>query len=394
MALGTRLEHQMRSLATPVIVLLSTTATFFAAPFSTATSDPGPLIVHEWGTFTSIAGADGTAVEWLPLAGPADLPCFVETSRFNVKGSLWGTVRMETPVLYFYAARETTVNVHVRFRQGVITEWFPRAAVAPGNGSESTIAWRNVKVSPGAVEDFPVEHGASHYYSARRTDAAPLQSGSAKEKFLFYRGVGRFALPIAATVAGDGTVAVRNPGGQLTGDVILFENVRGRIAYEVRRASSGYATVDRRVADQEPALELESMLLANGLYREEATAMIETWRDSWFEEGTRLFYIVPRPAIETILPLEIDPMPAAVARVFVGRMELVTPARKQEVKDALLSNHLVTLGSYGRFLQAIGRRIVTESVPGERALLERRLQDASSDRVTPQGDEPRCVTEP
>jgi len=75
----------MRSLATPVIVLLCTTATFFAAPFSTATSDPGPLIVHEWGTFTSIAGADGTAVEWLPLAGPADLPCFVETSRFNVK---------------------------------------------------------------------------------------------------------------------------------------------------------------------------------------------------------------------------------------------------------------------------------------------------------------------
>ena len=75
-------------------------------------------------------------------------------------------------------------------------------------------------------------------------------------------------------------------------------------------------------------------------------------------------------------------------------MELVTPATKKEVKDALLSNHLVTLGSYGRFLQAIGRRIVTESVPGERALLERRLRDASSDRVTPQGDEPRCTTAP
>jgi len=376
----------MRSLATPVIVLLCTTATFFAAPFSTATSDPGPLIVHEWGTFTSIAGADGTAVEWLPLAGPADLPCFVETSRFNVKGSLWGTVRMETPVLYFYAARETTVNVHVRFRQGVITEWFPRAAVAPGNGSESTIAWRNVKVSPGAVEDFPVEHGASHYYSARRTDAAPLQSGSAKEKFLFYRGVGRFALPIAATVAGDGTVAVRNPGGTLTGDVILFENVRGRIAYEVRRASSGYATVDRRVADQEPALQLESMLLANGLYREEATAMIETWRDSWFEEGMRLFYIVPRPAIETILPLEIAPAPADVARVFVGRMELVTPTTTQTIADALFGNDVATLRKHGRFLQAIGRRIVSASAPGDRAPLERRLQQTYSAWGTPQAE--------
>src|SRR5207245_9125406 len=77
-------------------------------------------------------------------------------------------------------------------------------------GSDSTIAWRNVKISPGAAEDFPVEHGASHYYAARRTGAAPLQSGSHKEKFLFYRGVGRFALPIAATVDADGKVAVRN----------------------------------------------------------------------------------------------------------------------------------------------------------------------------------------
>src|SRR6202521_5095623 len=111
------------------IVLLCATATLFAAPSATTTPDPNPLTVHEWGTFTSIAGADGTAVEWLPQTGPTDLPCFVERNRFNVKGSLWGTVRMETPVLYFYAGRETTVNVRVRFRQGAITEWFPRGVV-------------------------------------------------------------------------------------------------------------------------------------------------------------------------------------------------------------------------------------------------------------------------
>src|SRR5215510_11761348 len=34
--------------------------------------------VHEWGTFTSVAGPDGKAAQWLPLAGPGDLPCFVE----------------------------------------------------------------------------------------------------------------------------------------------------------------------------------------------------------------------------------------------------------------------------------------------------------------------------
>ncbi|HKP10993.1 MAG TPA: hypothetical protein VJZ91_02745, partial [Blastocatellia bacterium] len=35
------------------------------------------LTVHEWGTFTAIAGRDGRPVEWRPLVGPSDLPSFV-----------------------------------------------------------------------------------------------------------------------------------------------------------------------------------------------------------------------------------------------------------------------------------------------------------------------------
>jgi len=38
----------------------------------------GSFTVHEWGTFTSVAGPDGKTAQWLPLAGPTDLPCFVE----------------------------------------------------------------------------------------------------------------------------------------------------------------------------------------------------------------------------------------------------------------------------------------------------------------------------
>ena len=33
------------------------------------------LDVHEWGTFTSIAGKDGLTADWLLLSGPNDLPC-------------------------------------------------------------------------------------------------------------------------------------------------------------------------------------------------------------------------------------------------------------------------------------------------------------------------------
>jgi hypothetical protein len=58
------------------------------------------LTVHEWGTFTAIAGKDGRAVEWTPSTGPTDLPGFVEhLSAANLKGGLRGTIRMETPVL-------------------------------------------------------------------------------------------------------------------------------------------------------------------------------------------------------------------------------------------------------------------------------------------------------
>ena len=55
------------------------------------------LTVHEWGTFTSIAGANGQSVEWSPLTGSAELPSFVEHFRdAGFKLALRGTVRMET----------------------------------------------------------------------------------------------------------------------------------------------------------------------------------------------------------------------------------------------------------------------------------------------------------
>src|SRR6185295_4264802 len=54
---------------------------------SPSAADPGTLTVHEWGTFTTVAGPDGLAVDWLPLGGPIDLPCFVEhfQDRRNIK---------------------------------------------------------------------------------------------------------------------------------------------------------------------------------------------------------------------------------------------------------------------------------------------------------------------
>ena len=99
------------------------------------------FVVHEWGTFTSVSDAAGKAQTWSPLLGPSDLPDFVYRSK-EIRSSPQNRclkcelalVRMETPVLYFYADREIRASVKVDFPQGRITEWFPQAREAGGGG--------------------------------------------------------------------------------------------------------------------------------------------------------------------------------------------------------------------------------------------------------------------
>jgi hypothetical protein len=335
-----------------------------------------PFTVHEWGTFTSIAGADGRAAEWLPLSGPQDLPCFVERSPVEVKITMIGTVRMETPVLYFYAPAPVRAAVGVGFRQGAITEWYPHAAVtAPAVGNvkspafRSTIDWTTVDVRPETAERFPVEAAPSHYYAARATDAAPVIVSGRPEKFLFYRGVGGFQPPLTATIAEDGHVTVQSTSNGPLGDLVLFTRRGGLMAYAVQHVSGPVATFQPIEADGEsaaPLAEIEAILRARGLYEKEARAMIATWRDSWFEDGTRLFYVAPGAFVDETLPLTVAPAPASVARVFVGRVELTTADQMRDVRRALTSRDTPTLVRYGRFLQPIADRIMAGLPAGER----------------------------
>jgi hypothetical protein len=362
----------------PIAILLPLVLVSLASMRAAPKADPPAtpqvrdLTVHEWGTFTSIADPQGRALEWNPLDRVDDLPCFIEHYRYLNKGSLPGTVRMETPVLYFYSPAETTVNVHVRFHQGAITEWYPAAAVTPREyrpvdsietpDFTSEAAWTNVKVMPGNITPQLRDEGtASHYYLARNTDAAPVQIGDQQEKFLFYRGVASFQPPIAAMVAEDGTVSVKNPSGESLGDLILFEHRGGRMAYRVQQIGDSEVTLSPPTLVEgsgAPTQEMEQILIAHGLFPREAQAMVDTWRDSWFEEGSRLFYIASRKAIDDVLPLEIAPKPAEVTRAFVGRVELITTRTRQEVALALEKNDLPTLRKYGRFTQSIGWEIL------------------------------------
>jgi len=350
------------------------------------------LTAHEWGTFTSIAGEKGQAVEWSPLTGSTDLPGFVEHFRnAGFKLGLRGTVRMETPVLYFYDSREETVSVNVRFAKGVITEWYPQASrVEPtavlydaslnGKQPDGSISWDAVTVAPGLRAAFPAENQENHYYAARQTASTPVlvktPRGEQQEKFLFYRGVANFAVPVAARLTNGGQVLIENRSDEEIPGVILFERRGEKLGFRV-----GGAVKDRAILDP-PALtenmdslgrELEGLLVSRGLYQDEAHAMVETWRNSWFEEGSRLLYLVPGGFVNAVLPLSIRPAPVQTVRVFVGRLELVTPATERAVERALGTHDGAALSKYGRFLEPILQAMMKEEPNPVRV---RRLQEA------------------
>ncbi len=363
------------------------------------------LIAHEWGTFTSIADRTGQAVHWLPQNGSNDLPRFVKhfrTAEFKV--GLRGTIRMETPVLYFYSPAETTVSVKVGFSQGVITEWYPQAShIEPNPKSvlddsalynlhaDGSIAWNSVTVSPGLSTNFPRDTNGSRYFAARETSSAPLSvrthEGIQQEKFLFYRGVSVFKVPVAAQSSPDGKVLIRNLASDEIPAVILFERRGDKMGYRLGGAVQTEATLDApelTATMESMSRDLQDVLTAQGLYPDEARAMVETWQQSWFEEGSRLLYIVPQHFVDKVLPLSVNPAPGQIVRTFVGRLELITPATEHAIETALAAKDLATITKYGRFLQPIMEQLKAENPAQARDLDDELMKSYSQQLPQPQ----------
>jgi hypothetical protein len=279
---------------------------------------------------------------------------------------------METPVIYFYSDRDVRASVKVDFPRGCFSEWYPLARL-----TINTIGWNGFIAQPSAKENFPVDRSRSHYYPARETDAAPLSIGDEQkveqEKFLFYRGVGFFDLPLSVRLKDDQAI-VRSAGPDEIAMVILFENREGRSGWRIHGPLKGEATIARPTLDQpvESLLrEFEKTLTEQGLHEKEAAAMVKTWRDSWFEEGLRVFYILPRRATDAILPITIKPQPSELARVFVGRAEIITPEMEREIRAAaqLFGGNspearaaaINTVRRYGRFADPVLREAMNSA---------------------------------
>src|SRR5688572_30634822 len=121
----------------PVLALAAAAALVLALGARAEEPAASPLVVHEWGTFTSVQDADGTGLEGLQHEDEP-LPDFVyDRSQIRdcpLRAKGWKgleapathvTQKMETPVLYFHTATPRRARVRVDFVDGLITQWYP-----------------------------------------------------------------------------------------------------------------------------------------------------------------------------------------------------------------------------------------------------------------------------
>ncbi len=341
--------------------------------------------VHEWGTFTCLQDDDGREIGGIntddepvpefvhdlkrslliePDAAPPVLTQGAPSCHPDV------TMRLETPVIYFHpadGAAATSADVEVAFNGGWLTQYYPDAIVdAPGIGegenafghiapsTRGTLKWKGLKIgTDGKGPDTP----ANVWIAPRKVKAAGLTTAAGEsERFLFYRGVGNVSAPLRVLRGESGTLALKSrlPQAEETQSLRVSQlwlvDIRADGSTALRDLGPVELTRDcaRTIANVSAAFapagyaaknlgklrdSMRARLIAEGLFEDEADALLNTWELSYFKSpGRRLFFIVPRAWTEQTLPLKLS-VPADVSRVMVGRIELITPEQRNLLRQ-------------------------------------------------------------
>ena len=360
------------------------------------------LVLHEWGTFISLQDEEGKAISGINT-DDEPVPKFVHRLSWNnllsendehpkwSQGAVYChpdvTMRLETPVIYFHPSekwRSQPVKVHVAFRGGWLTEFYPDAIFqVPGfdatkpkeifsneagekqdeymefghikTDAAGELSWKKLTVGTNGTGPNTTE---KVWLAPRDVKAATVQTArSEREKFLFYRGVGNVDAPLRiARNDANKTLEVRDnhrglamldPDDNLRIHAAWLVDFRpdGACAFksvgevkwgkEIRAVVPASFNTDDFSPKNMPRLqdEMRKALITDGLFADEADALLKTWQVSYFKSpGLRFFYLCPRADIENTLPLEIS-VPCIVTRVMIGRIELVTPGQRVLLKE-------------------------------------------------------------
>ena len=393
---------------------------FLVAILSQASLAGEPLPVtpgytlHEWGTFTSVSGSDGKLLPGVHLE-EEPLPRFVYAHAGMEPGAgrdngwvrpLSGvTIRLETPVIYFYTDKPFDAHVEVKFNGGSISQWYPQRSggeAAPerrmiatkgldepdpeqnrldfARGYYGRIMW-DVKVEPAGDDAMGrVFHHREtpSWIFPRHTDSALVTNKEGEtEKYLFYRGVGNFQPPAVFTSTGAGQVSMRNTGHAVIPGLLAFEldndaSARWSTAHDTPPTDSAHTDLSKKAFTKDwrkgVYAEAVAMLMDAGLYRKEADAMIQTWWPSYFERaGFRVFWVVPQESADAVLPLSVTPAPQKTVRVMVGRTEILSPVFEKVLVENF-ANPEQNPWRTDRFAPAFAARVSNLSMSTSRAL--------------------------
>jgi hypothetical protein len=349
------------------------------------------LVVHEWGTFTAVQDERGEALPGIniddePLPDFCHNLCPWVSSRANAlpvnmkKGvpqrHPYVSLRLETPVLYFHPGKDDklpfSIDVNVQFRGGWLTEFYPQAEPdAPGlqenqfnfgmitRETVGRLTWRNVQV--GTPGDGPKTE-ENVWLAPRDVRAATVTVGpqtsndseSETERFLFYRGVANRAVPLrvdfdlpnhqlairgqcadvlaagqSARIANLWVVDIR-PDSAVAWRTMEPLTVTNEVSSVLATTSGEFAANDYSAANLESLrAKMHEAMVAGGLFDDEATAMLNTWKRAYFQSpGLRVFFLVPRVWTDSVLPLKLS-RPATIERVMMGRIELISPGQRE-----------------------------------------------------------------
>lgn len=404
-------------------VLASASGLWAQKPAEEATP-PAEFSVHEWGTFTTVQGSDGVTLlgahhEEEHLPGFVHCYPSVHNSPLGQKGlpvPMRGiTQKMETPILYFHTTTPLRVKVGVEFKEGLISQWYPEVAtrvperITGGLGlfdltqvKQSIVTW-DVELVPdwaSVSAKAPPVRPDEPWGFAREVDAAGVRVLGAPgtgevERYLFYRGLGRFALPRCVKAGKGGVAEFVNAAPEAVPSALVMEvgpegarfRMLGKIAGKDSMACELGAVPLRPLAtvlDEVQATVAKGMLVPEGLHADEARAMVRTWARSWFAKpGMRALYVVPRAEVERILPLSITPKPKAIVRVLLGRIEFFTPEVEEDLSSALHAaagtgfTERVALdrveARLDRFFEPALRRVLAVTADGEVRAAARKL---------------------
>jgi len=332
-------------------------------PAPVLTWDQTSYVAHEWGTFTSVQSSAGETMQGLHHE-EEPLPGFVHSRGLGVYSKLGEalpeavTQKMETPVVFLYSPQPKTVSLTVDFPQGIISQYYPDcSAMQPklygaDALADGSMTW-TVDLHPNLLNvPAPYVDPADIWSPSRRVASTPLSYDDEYENFVFYRGVGRFTVPMTITsVSSDGTDTLTISNGseqRIPAAFLIRVTSEGGAVHELGRLPANgkiQVVAPTRLDDMDTYLAKAEDRIANalrwsGLYGDEAVSMVKTWTHSYFHTpGLRVLYVLPDEWTNDLLPMRVRPAPTEIKRTLVGRIEVLTPAEEATVVALINDSH-------------------------------------------------------